>query len=55
MQSDWPVPRCAHSFVCDWIHHNFYMFGGNPSAGHRSNSNWTMRLDDFWKLQVAVG
>ena len=50
---DHPMPRCAHSFVCDSIHSCYYMFGGNPSNG-LAKSNSSMRLDDFWQMQVNI-
>lgn len=50
-QYDHPMPRYAHSFVCDSIHSCYYMFGGNPSNS-LAKSNSSMRLDDFWQMQV---
>lgn len=52
---DVPIPRYAHSFVCDSVHKCYYMFGGNPGniAQAKSSPNM-MRLDDFWKMQVQA-
>ncbi len=50
-----PVPRYAHSFVYDSLHSVFYMFGGNPgSESAHTKATSTMRLDDFWKLEVHI-
>lgn len=50
---DIPIPRYAHSFVCDSAHGCYYMFGGNPGTVAQTSTNM-MRLDDFWKMQVAT-
>lgn len=48
-----PVPRYGHSFVHDSLHHIFYMFGGNAGSDNHSKTLSTMRLDDFWELEVT--
>ena len=44
-----PCPRYAHQLVYDHQNKAQYLFGGNPGE----NGNPNLRLDDFWKLQLA--
>ena len=51
--NEFPVSRYAHSFVYDLCCDCYYMFGGNPDKGNvHGKIASTMRLDDFWTLQV---
>lgn len=53
-QARLPAPRYAHQFVFDSVSNCHYMFGGNLGNETAPKPQASMRLDDFWKLKVAL-